>query len=60
MVPREQYNQLVLENPGLRVMPKELRKDLPPLPCDKVDNLDKITISNNATQAQRPAVVAFE
>ena len=34
MVPRSQYNDHVLANPELTVMPRQLRLDLPELPCD--------------------------
>ena len=60
MVPREQYRQLVLDNPGLQVMPKEMRQDLPPLPCDINDKRKSSVAVTQIVQLQKPAVAAVE
>mmetsp|Transcript_29723 Transcript_29723/g.45319 ORF Transcript_29723/g.45319 Transcript_29723/m.45319 type:complete len:120 (-) Transcript_29723:218-577(-) len=35
LVPREQYNQFISENPKLARMPRQMRQDLPPLPGEE-------------------------
>lgn len=41
MVPRENYNAHYLQNPELTLMPRQLRMDLPELPCDaKEERID--------------------
>ena len=60
MVAREDYNQMVLDNPGLRVMPKEMRRDLPPLPSDIQDHAKSSIPVPQIAELQKPAVAAVE
>lgn len=56
-IPKAQYNDFISQHPGLTVMPRSLRTDLPPLPQDPVEQVtaavSNMTVSESAaTNAQ--------